>query len=178
MIKYGILALVLFSFFTYKKEKNICSTTIAKDINIRILITWWPCLSEGTNMTLHNIFNIQGYTISLITSSYFDQSSYFIVLYCLRKNTQRQRTFQVLEVGSRFPMVNDGCWWCLILPHLQEISWICRVEIVNDYCQNRGQHRYVVLPPVICKTCCLPHVMNDTIKTKHDWFGGQNHCQI
>ena len=37
-------------------------------------------------------------------------------------------------------------------------------NIMNDYCQNRGQH--FVPPPVICKVCCLPHVMKDAIKTK------------
>jgi hypothetical protein len=41
---------------------------------------------------------------------------------------------------------------------------------MNDYCQNRGQHRYFVQLPVICKVCCfkcLPHVMKDTIKNEH-----------
>jgi hypothetical protein len=38
-------------------------------------------------------------------------------------------------------------------------------NIVNDYCQNRGQQ--FLPPPVISKVCCMSHVMKDTIKTKH-----------
>jgi hypothetical protein len=49
----------------------------------------------------------------------------------------------------------------LIVAHIA----ISARNIVNDYCQNRGQH--FVPPTVICKVCCLPHVMKDTIKTKH-----------
>ena len=48
-------------------------------------------------------------------------------MYNLRENTQR--TFQV---GSRFPMVTNGCWYCLTLPYLREISWIGRVEIADS----------------------------------------------
>jgi hypothetical protein len=46
------------------------------------------------------------------------------MMYNLRENTQR--TFQV---GSRYPMVTDGCWYCLISPYIREISWIGLVEI-------------------------------------------------
>jgi hypothetical protein len=49
----------------------------------------------------------------------------------------------------------------LIVAHIA----ISARNIVKDYCQNRGQH--FVPPPVICKVCCLPHVMKDTIKTNH-----------
>jgi hypothetical protein len=49
----------------------------------------------------------------------------------------------------------------LIVAHIA----ISARNIVKDYCQNRGQH--FVPPPVICKVGCLPHVMKDTIKTKH-----------
>jgi hypothetical protein len=49
------------------------------------------------------------------------------MMYNLRENTQR--TFQV---GSRFPMVTNGCWYCLTLPYLREISWIGRVEIADS----------------------------------------------
>ena len=85
MIKYGILALVQFSFFTYIKEENIFSTTIAKDIHI--LITRWPCLSEGTNMTLHNMFNIHYFSHNFIILwsifLFFCYHIKFIVFYCL-----------------------------------------------------------------------------------------------
>ena len=49
----------------------------------------------------------------------------------------------------------------LIVAHIA----ISARNIVNDYCQYRGQQ--FVPPPVISKVCCLSHVMTDTIKTKH-----------
>ena len=48
----------------------------------------------------------------------------------------------------------------LIVAHIA----ISARNIVNDYCQNRGQQ--FLPPPVISKVCCLSHVMQDTIKTK------------
>jgi hypothetical protein len=71
-------------------------------------------------------------------------------MYDLRENAQR--TFQEVADFLWLLMYADSVSYCYIL---------------NDYCQNRGQHRYFVQQTVICKVCYLPHVMKDTIKTKH-----------